>query len=411
MLNILSKQKKQIDLNSKELESALIYIKDYWSKLERNHTQDDSTLVGLPYSYLVPSVDPTQPFSFNEMYYWDSYFMVQAMLDIDHLELVKGILENLLTLMQRFKVVPNASRTYFTGRSQPPFLTSFIMDVHKLAKDPIWLEKAMAIAKEEYENVWMGQAQPNWRQVYGGLSRYYDVNVLHDLAEAESGWDMTTRFSRKALNYLPVDLNTLLYKYEVDFAESADILGNARQAEDWRLRAQTRKNIMNELMWSKTFNLYFDYNYKKERRGSVASLASYYPMWAGMASDQQAKQLVKSLRKFEHIGGLATTDRSTFLPNITIPAQWAYPNGWAPLHFIVVEGLKRYGYHEDAERIARKWLKTNLDWYIKNNVFLEKYNVVNPKKMPVEGVYPTQMGYGWTNAIFERFYQDFIQNK
>lgn len=396
------------DLTPDDVAPARHYIANYWKEIERFHPKDDKTLVGLPYPYLIPSNDVT--FGFNELYYWDSYFMVQGMMDVEHLEFVKGIVENLLTLMQRFHIVPNASRTYFTGRSQPPLLTSLIMQVYKLSGDTIWFEKAIAIAKEEYENVWMGTQQPNWRQVYRGLSRYYDINVLHDLAEAESGWDMTTRFGRKALHFVPVDLNTLLYKYEVDFAEAANILGNKVQAKEWNNRAETRKKTMNELMWSKAFGVYYDYNYKKEKRGTVVSLAAYYPMWAGMVTKKQAKQLVKSLRKFEHKGGLTTTDGqqiSQLVPGTT-PVQWAYPNGWAPLHFIVVEGLKRYGYHEDAERIARKWLRTNLDWFIKHNEFTEKYNVVNPTKKPVAGVYPNQTGFGWTNAVFERFCQDFI---
>lgn len=400
----------KVHLNSAEVQAAREYITAYWKKLERYHPNDDKTLVGLPYTYLVPSSAGSGPFSFNEMYYWDSYFMIQSKLNSGEAEFAKGVLENLLTLMQRFHIIPNASRTYFTGRSQAPFLTSFIMDVYRLLPDDLWLEKAIAIAKEEYEQVWTGTEQPNWRQVYMGLSRYYDINALHDLAEAESGWDMTTRFGRRALNYLPVDLNALLYKYEMDFSQAADILGNSGQAKDWRVRARSRKRTMDKLMWSKAFGLYFDYNYSKKRRGIAVSLATYYPMWAGMTTNRQAKQLVKSLRKFEQKGGLAATDGQMLSKPVfdTTPIQWAYPNGWAPLHFIVVEGLKRYGYHEDARRIALKWLKTNLDWFKAHGEFIEKYNVASPDKGPTEGVYPTQSGFGWTNAIFERFCQDFI---
>src|SRR5690606_8641713 len=126
---------------------------------------------------------------------------------------------NLISLYKRFRIIPNASRTYLMGRSQPPFLTTFIWDVYE-AYDMVmdWLGVRMKVAEDEYHHVWMGTSKPNWRQVYRGLSRYYDINMLNDLAEAESGWDMTPRFNRKALNYLPVDLNALLYKYESDFS-------------------------------------------------------------------------------------------------------------------------------------------------------------------------------------------------
>src|SRR3990167_11308502 len=92
-------------------------------------------------------------------------------------------------------------------------------------------------------------------------------------------------------------------------------------------------------------------------------------------------------------------------------AQWGYTKGWASLHFIVVKGLQRYGYNEDARRIALKWLKTNLDWFNAHGVFLEKYNVVQPSKPPLKGVYPSQTGFGWTNAVFERFCQEFIDGR
>lgn len=129
-----------------------------------------------------------------------------------------------------------------------------------------------------------------------------------------------------------------------------------------------------------------------------------------MVSDKRAKQMVRALKRFEVRGGLATTDAqplNQFMPG-SVPTQWAYPNGWAPLHYVVVRALERYGYHEDARRIALKWLKTNLDWFKKHHVFLEKYNVLQPGKPPGKGLYPSLTGFGWTNAIFERFCQDYI---
>ncbi len=403
-------------LTSEDVKVARAYIAEYWKKLERFHPKDDETLLGLPKPYLVPAYEEGHAFDFNELYYWDSYFMVQGMLDRQHEDLTKGILENLISLQKRFKVIPNASRTYLMGRSQPPFLTSFIFDLYDSYKlDVKWLSDRISVAESEYANVWMGTKKPNERQVYAGLSRYYDVNYLHDLAEAESGWDMTPRFGRKALNFLPVDLNSLLYKYEVDFAKAANLRGDIQAGKDWQKRADIRKHTMNSLMWSDLRGFYYDYDFKKEKRGNVSSLAGFFPMWAGLASDAQAVKLVKNLKKFEEAGGLATTDPQTIpvqqiMPG-TMPTQWAHPNGWAPLHLIVVEGLERYGYHEDAKRIALRWVRTNLNWFNKHGVFLEKYNVVDPNKPPAKGVYPSQTGFGWTNAVFERFCREYIDHE
>lgn len=398
-------------LTAEEVTEARKYIKNYWSKLTRLHPKDDESLLGLPYKYLVPAYEQGHEFDFNEQYYWDSYFMVQGMMDQDHRELVIGVLENLLHTYERFKIIPNASRTYLMGRSQPPLLTSFILDVYQAYNmEKKWLRRAIKIAEAEYHSVWMGRTKPNARLVHEGLSRYYDINYLHDLAEAESGWDYTPRFGHKALNYLPVDLNSLLFKYERDFAYAERVLGNDEVAQKWDEAAQRRKVTMNKLMWSELKGLYYDYNYVKQHRGTVNSLAAYFPMWAGLVDEKQAARLVNSMKKFEHRGGLSATDApqvGDFVPG-GIPTQWAYPNGWAPLHFIVIKGLQRYGYHDQAKKQADKWLRTNLDWFNKHRVFLEKYNVVQPGKPPNKGVYPTQTGFGWTNAVFERFCREFI---
>ena len=291
--------RKRAELTAEDVKDARHFIAQYWPKLTRFHPKDNDSLIGLPKPYLVPAHERGHEFDFNELYYWDSYFMAQGILDKTHKDLVIGILDDLLNLFERFGMIPNASRTYMTSRSNPPLLTSFILDVYKTYDlDKKWLKRAAKIAQEEYETVWMGTQKPHARQVYEGLSRYYDFNYLQDIAEAESGWDMTPRFGRKALNYLPVDLNSLLYKYERDFSYMAELLGNKSVAAKWDKRSYHRRMIMNKLMWSDLRGLYYDYNYIKRSRGSVASLAAYYPLWAGLASEKQAARLVNSLRKF-----------------------------------------------------------------------------------------------------------------
>lgn len=397
-----------------DVKEAREYINQFWPKLTRFHPKDDGGLLGLPKPYLVPAHEEGHEFDFNELYYWDSYFMIQGLLNQDNRELIIGILDDLMSLFERFKIIPNASRTYLTGRSQPPFLTSFIWDLFQTYNlDKKWLERVMKVAEDEYKTVWMGTTKPNARLVYKGLSRYYDINYINELAQAESGWDMSPRFGRHALEYLPVDLNALLYKYEIDFGRTARVLGDKRKAAEWETTARHRKQTMNELMWDKGRGLYYDYNYTKEKKGNVSSLASYYAMWSGLADEEQAKQMVSSLKRFENKGGLATTDSLPIGQYVlgAIPTQWAYPNGWAPLHFLVIYGLQKYGYTNDALRISNKWLKTNLSWFEKHHVFIEKYNVVQPDKPPIKGLYPSQTGFGWTNSVFERLCKDFVDVK
>lgn len=403
--------RRTTEIDQAALGRALRYINDYWPQLIRTHTKDKGTLVGLPHPYIVPAADYQTRFRFEEQYYWDSFFTAVGLQDSEHQQLAEGMLDNLLYLFGRFGLVPNASRMYATGRSQPPLLTSFIFHIYDTyAKDSTWLQQKIAVAQAEYEQVWMSTDHPQWHHVYRGLSRYYDINVLHDLAEAESGWDMTPRFERKCLDFLPVDLNALLYKYETDFARAEEIFGNTEAAKVWQQKAEARKRSMNKLMWGRLRGFYFDYNYQRKALGDIWSLAAYYPMWAGMVEPEQAARLVENLKRFQKKGGLATTARPLLDTTIlfgSLKAQWAYPNGWAPLHFIVVEGLKKYGYHAEARQIAVAWVRANVEWFRRHDVFLEKYNVVNPKKPPVEGLYPSQTGFGWTNAVLIKFVRDF----
>ena len=382
------------------IEPALAYVDQYWHKLVHFSPHDHGTMIGLPRPYLVPSMGD-ENFAFEEIFYWDSYFMAQGLIGTSLEGMYKGIVEDLMALMGRYGIIPNAGRTYMTGRSQPPFLTSMIMQVYEIEHNKRWLEKAMDVAKEEYRTVWMGTAQPNWRQVFHGLSRFYDVNVLDDLAECESGWDMTTRFHRQALSYLPVDLNALLWRYERDFAAAAVILGEADEAAAWQKLAVKRRAVMKEYLWDDERGCWFDYNFMTGKRSDVWSLAAFYPMWVGMMNDKDAARLMSHLSKFEGEGGLATTAKDPVV-EMKLPAQWAYPNGWAPLQLLATEGMERYGYHLEAERVARKWIRNNLLEFEKHGVFYEKYNVIQVGTEPVEGVYPSQTGFGWTNAVFTR---------
>ena len=228
-------------LDASDIKEAREYIKQFWPHLTRVQRDDVDTLIGLPNPYLVPAYNESSAFTFDEMYYWDSYFIVQGMLgDPKNKQLVMGILDNLFFLIKRYGMVPNANKTYLISHSQPPLLTSFVFDVYNAYQlDRRWLEQAISYAKKEYYNVWMAEKKPHHHQVYQGLSRYYDVNVHHDLAEAESGWDMTTRFGRKCLDYLPVDLNTFLYVYESDFL-------NLLRSQHKNVLDQLAKGVIND---------------------------------------------------------------------------------------------------------------------------------------------------------------------
>lgn len=389
-------------LTNESIQNVLQYINTHWSALTTQNKKDTGTLIGVPNPYIVPSAQAGLGFAFKEQYYWDTYFIMLGLHDKKHKKLVRGMIDNFVALYERFHVIPNASRFYFLSRSQPPLLTAMAnLYIERFGLDSDWYDKVMRTAEHEYNHVWMSQEHPHWRRV-GDLNRYYDINALHDLAEAESGWDMTPRFSRKCLDHHPVDLNSLLYKYEQDFAAYYRQKGDKKTARAWDTKAKARATAMQNVMWSKRRKFYFDYNFHDKRRSLTWSLAGFYPLWAGMVSAEQAAVLVRQLKKFEREGGLTTTTRPIIDKSIfgSVKTQWAYPNGWAPLQWITIMGLENYGYSKDAQRIAKKWLNTCANWYEIHGEMAEKYNVVSPHKLPLSGVYPDQTGFGWTNGVF-----------
>jgi len=184
-------------------------------------------------------------------------------------------------------------------------------------------------------------------------------------------------------------------------------LGDVEEAGDWSKRATKRKLMMRKYLWDEEKGFYFDYNFMTGKHSQVWSVAGFFPMWAGMDEPEVAARVMGHLDKFEFEGGLSTTAAKPHI-KMSMPTQWAYPNGWAPLQLICIEAMERHGFRDDAERVARKWLNGNLVHFEQHGEFIEKYNVVNIKEEPADGLYPGQAGFGWTNAVFVRLAKTFL---
>ena len=380
--------------------TALTYIMDYWPRLIRYHPRNQGTLIGLPNQYLVPSDGAM----FQEMYYWDSYFMALGVVETAHEGLIIDMADNMAHLLRRFGLIPNANRYYFLSRSQPPFFTALIWLAYDVlrrrgAEDADqYLRRMMRLAEREHDVVWMGIEQPHHRQVFAGLSRYFDINYLDMFASCESGWDHSTRCDDRWLEHLPVDLNSILYVRELDFGRAAELLGSPRRATEWRRRAAKRAEVMQDLMWDEDRGFFFDYDWVNRKRNPHLSLAGFYPLWAGLATPEQAVRIVRDwLPQFEHPGGLVTSEEER------AGRQWAYPNGWAPLQWLVTAGLEQYGYSAEANRIRRAWLTNCAGIFAATGTMWEKYNVVDTVAHAEAGLYGSVAGFGWSNAVFVDF--------
>ncbi len=369
------------------------HIKDVEKKLIFYSPNDKGVSIGLPNPFVAPSSN--EGIFRGDQFYWDSYFIILGLIVSKKISLARGIVENFAYLFKRFGIIPSRNRYYNLGISQPPFFTSMILEVFNKSKDEKWLKEMAQVAESELKNYWMGESH----KVFKGLSRYADHWMTHLTAEHESGWDMTSRFDERCLDFLPIDLNSLLFKYELDLSEIYKTLKNKSKELFYSSEAKKRKETMNNLMWNEEEGSFFDYDYKNKKQSKFYSIASFYPLWAGLAKETQAKKMKNKISLLECKGGLANTQKEK-LSNTC--KQWDYPNGWSNQQEIVVKGLLNYGFKREAERLIKKWLEMNKKVFEKTGEFWERYDVV-AEGIGKKGRYPIQKGFGWTDTIFIKF--------
>jgi alpha,alpha-trehalase len=415
---------------------------------------------------------------FNEMYGWDSYFIIRGLLREHRTELAKGMVENFFFEIDHYGGVLNANRTYYLTRSQPPFLSSMILAVYDAEKAEgktsfPWLEKAYRYALRDYEQ-W--NQEPHLAD-NTGLSRYFDHGegpvpeimgdpshyyrgavyfflahdpsfksfLVHDVnsrlggtilgpkypvfvcdpetadvgasecgpaswvalspdfykgdrSMRESGFDVTFRFGpfgAATHHFAAVCLNSLLYKTETDMERMSTLLGHPEDAKNWKSKAVERRKRMIQYFWDARRGLFFDYNIVTRKRSKYEYATTFYPLWAGLASEAEARAIVHNLNLFEQAGGLAMSRTES-------QAQWDFPYGWAPIQLLAVEGLRRYGYNREADRISEHFLSMVMENFKRDHTIREKYNVVtrSSETSVVEGYAQNVTGFGWTNAVF-----------
>jgi alpha,alpha-trehalase len=412
---------------------------------------------------------------FNEMYGWDSYFIVRGLVEDKRIDLARGMVENFFFEIEHYGAVLNANRTYYLTRSQPPFLTSMILAVHGAAKgsaqeERAWLAKAYEYATRDY-GLW---TRPPHLAGSTGLSRYFDFGTgpapesvkdetghyrqvaafflsqadlgsdylvprkpgaeeavgplfalqicdssktmakagcdsagivslsadyyKGDRAMRESGYDVSFRFGPHGAathHYAPVCLNSLLFKTEKDLEQMAETLGRKQDAEEWRKRAEARKASIQKYLWDSERGLYFDYDFEKQARSTYEYVTAFFPLWAGIPTPEQARAVMGHLATFEKPGGLVMGPHET-------GGQWDFPYAWAPDQLVADEGMRRYGFNEEADRVSYEFLSTVAENFRRDGTIREKYNAVtrSSETQVTAGYHMNIVGFGWTNGAF-----------
>ena len=397
------------------------YIKDSWSRTVRENHVGDSTLIGLPYPYTVPSPEGM----FQEIYYWDTYFTNEGLLEDGMVYLAKNNTDNILYLVDKYGFMPNGNRTWYLNRSQPPFLSLMVFSVYKYIQDIDWLHKAYSILEKEYKfwmrdritycglNRYSGESAPQWLidefVITGGIRIGRDftkepmTQEEHDrigrnfTAEAESGWDFNPRFDRRCEDFCPVDLNSLMYAFEKNmsyFAKELDLVET--ESVKWEKKAEIRKQRMMSLMYDREKMQFFDYDYVNDKRSDVVSAAVFYTLFSEVADESIAGEVVKgALNSLEYRYGISVCEDKQY----QYEYQWSYPNIWPPTTFIAVFGLDKYGYGEDAERIAKKYAELVEKSWKETGRIWEKYDV-NLGVVSSSKEYETPVMLGWSAATY-----------
>ncbi len=417
------------------------HITKLWKVLKRPADERISgTLIPLPNPYIVPGG------RFREIYYWDSYFTMLGLQQDGEVKTIENMVDNFAYLINEYGYIPNGNRTYYLGRSQPPFFAMMVKVLAEEKGDQV-LAKYLPELEREY-NFWMDgtgelENQKAYRRVVKMkdgeiLNRYWDDNatprpesyredvktaekavamnpelkkedVYRNLrAGAESGWDFSSRWLNKnaegkyaltsihVTDIVPADLNSLLYNLEKTISMAAAKAGNDQKAQEFDQKAEKRKTAVQKYNWNEEEGYFMDYNFKNEKVTGRLSLAGVYPLFFELASKDQAEKVAGKIQEiFLKPGGVVTTPYNT-------GEQWDAPNGWAPLEWLSIKGLEKYGQDELAGEIKSRWLRLNEDVYSRTFKMTEKYNVMDLSKESGGGEYPTQDGFGWTNGVYQK---------
>ena len=419
---------------STEKISITRHIDSLWDQLTRatNTVPPYSSLLALPEPYVVPGG------RFREMYYWDSYFSMLGLIESGRHDLVEHMVHDFAYLIDTYGHVPNGTRSYYLSRSQPPFFYAMVGLV--TAEDPAasyarylpQLRREYAFWMQGEHDLQRGAAHRRVVAMPDGavLNRYWDdadtprdesyredtelarssarpsPQMYRDLrAAAESGWDFSTRWfadgrtltTINTTEIVPVDLNSLLFGLENAISAGCARVQDSACAGDFTQRAKARRDAVNRYLWDASAGVYRDYQRVRRTQIPRVSAATLYPLFVRMAAKPQADAVARVVaRDLLKAGGIVTTP-------FTSGQQWDAPNGWAPLQWIGVQGLRQYALMPLARSIACRWMIGVNRVYRENGKLVEKYDVIATGREGGGGEYPNQDGFGWTNGVMRKF--------
>ncbi|XP_064403898.1 trehalase-like isoform X2 [Halichondria panicea] len=376
---------------------------------------DQHSLLPLPHPFIVPGG------RFGEIYYWDTYWIVKGLLLCEMQQTAQNMVLNLLSLVDKYGMVPNGGRVYYTRRSQPPLLTQMVDLVYGATENVTFLTEALPRLSKEWE-FWMNERVVS---VQGYSLNRYAVDIdsprpeayTEDLATAstlplESGMDFSSRWLRDGhtlstihtQSIVPVDLNAILCSNEATLARLYTIIGNTSAAAMFEAAKASREQYFDALFWNETEGLWLDWNRDTGNHSTGFYSSSLVPLlWGCSVNTSQHRRVLTSLRErglLNYPGGLPTSLYES-------GQQWDYPNVWAPHQWFPVVAWQQSQDQElqaAAQHMAEAWIvSTYTGWKQYNRTMFEKYNCTVSGVPGGGGEYVIQAGFGWTNGVTLHF--------
>lgn len=398
-------------------ENVKVFLDENIDKTRKVTKESRGTLIGLPYPYTTPCVSD----AYQEIYYWDTYFANVGFILWGKEDYAKTNVDNMLYLIETYGFMPNGNRTFYLNRSQPPFLSFMVKDVYEAIKDVEWLKSAYATLKKEYDfwqtkritstglNGYTGHdlvecaVNGNFPYFNKRIGNRYNGEETKEIKEKfyyagvsvyESGWDCSSRFKTEGYEFDAIDLNSLLYGMEENMGYFAKILETGEE-ELWAERSKTRKEKM-QILWNNERSIFMDRNFVTNEFTSYASAASFYPMFANLATEEQAAETIKLFDRLDLEYGISAGD-----PAREWDCQWDYPNVWAPIQFVVYKALMNYGYTDKAKIVAEKYVNLVESNFAKTQNLWEKYDGNTGERASLE--YTAEPMIGWTAGTYIYF--------
>lgn len=426
--------RRDVSYRRKADENIYDYIQGMWGVLTRqpDKPMSYSSLLPLPYAYVVPGG------RFSELYYWDTYFTMIGLYETGQWDLLRGMVKDMASLIDRYGHIPNGTRTYYLSRSEPPFF-SLMVDLLAQHDGQGAYRTFLPELQKEYD-YWMdgadalkpGQAYRHLVRLPDGtlLLRHWDdldtprdesypedvataaragtrapSDVYRDLrAGSETGWDFSSRWladghtlaTIHTTDLAPIEVNCLMAHLEQTLEHGYALTGQRKLARLYGQRADERTAVVRRIFWNDEKNAFYDYDWRKGQTTDVLSAATAMPLFLRLATQAQAMAVADTIQaKLLKPGGIMATDHES-------GQQWDAPNGWAPEQWMAIKGLNNYGASDLGETIARRWMARVIGTYEKSGVLLEKYDVESPGISATGGKgggeYPMQIGFGWTNG-------------